>query len=229
MPNWCSNNLEVSGTKEDLDEFVNKFYASPANIRRQSHSDYKTWEPVVIEPGYYFWNIISPHDEVLDEYFSNGRDGLLDLHERLAVSNNWYEWNNRNWGTKWDISPDSSHFERNSDTTFTGWFDTAWSPPIPFVAAASARHPHLLFELDFVEESMDYAGTVVVRNGRIVSETEHTIDHDYRIEQNEYCSECSWLAECNGIEESYAEDARVCEMSEAEIERFAELHPISVE
>ena len=44
----------------------------------------------------------------------------------------WYEWCNENWGTKWDVSTEGLEFTDNGDGTATisGWFDSAWSPPI---------------------------------------------------------------------------------------------------
>lgn len=54
---------------------------------------------------------------------------------------NWYEWCNQNWGTKWDIcdpvisetswgkDPFWWHTDENHSFTFACW--TAWAPPIP--------------------------------------------------------------------------------------------------
>lgn len=44
---------------------------------------------------------------------------------------NWFDWNNRYWGTKWDLTDPVQHCERIDDHTIELHFDTAWSPPIP--------------------------------------------------------------------------------------------------
>lgn len=46
----------------------------------------------------------------------------------LSESENWYEWNVNNWGTKWDTEP--SNIDRIDEITLDLAFDTAWGPPI---------------------------------------------------------------------------------------------------
>ena len=40
---------------------------------------------------------------------------------------NWYDWNNENWGTKWDI--DEYDYDTDGDHEITLQFQTEWSPP----------------------------------------------------------------------------------------------------
>ena len=44
-----------------------------------------------------------------------------------SESENWYDWNVNNWGTKWDASV--HEWERRDDNTIWMTFDTAWAPP----------------------------------------------------------------------------------------------------
>jgi hypothetical protein len=44
-----------------------------------------------------------------------------------AENENWYSWNNSNWGTKWDAC-DLNDFKRE-DNKLSFTFNTAWSPP----------------------------------------------------------------------------------------------------
>ena len=39
----------------------------------------------------------------------------------------WFNWNIDNWGTKWDVSPDS--FDRYDTNSIVLSFETAWGPP----------------------------------------------------------------------------------------------------
>lgn len=46
-------------------------------------------------------------------------------------SDDWYEWNNENWGTKWDVGENDNnndYWNYDEDTDYFN-FDTAWSPP----------------------------------------------------------------------------------------------------
>jgi hypothetical protein len=62
----------------------------------------------------------------------------------------WYDWNCRNWGTKWDA--DFHGFEQPNARTLKYWFDTAWSPPEPWVETAHEQFPILTFKLDYTLE-----------------------------------------------------------------------------
>jgi len=49
---------------------------------------------------------------------------------------NWYEWNIKNWGTKWNAN--GIHFELREDELFMT-FETAWAPPMPWFHALCYR------------------------------------------------------------------------------------------
>ena len=55
------------------------------------------------------------------------------FHEFVPCPDNedWYSFNNANWGTKWDVG-DSGFTVEAGATTVTMTFDTAWSPPVAF-------------------------------------------------------------------------------------------------
>ncbi len=47
---------------------------------------------------------------------------------------NWYEWNSKNWGTKWSPLKDDTQFTRVNDNTITITFNCPWCAPIPLYA-----------------------------------------------------------------------------------------------
>jgi len=51
-------------------------------------------------PVFAFWNIIKPTD--MDTYYLQ-KDPNEDK-TVLFSGDNWYDWNVRNWGTKWDVA-----------------------------------------------------------------------------------------------------------------------------
>jgi hypothetical protein len=162
MPNWCHNTLEVSGSNDDIVPFVNRARRSPDE--RDQPLFFSNFIP---EPEY-------------DESQNN------------AALPDWWSWRIVNWGTKWEPnfeapfmalgSADSDPgMEKNKlllreradgEMFVTYEFDTAWSPPIPVVRAASEQHPNLHFRLTFGEPGGGYGGELVVAGGVIIHEEE---------------------------------------------------------
>ena len=72
---------------------------------------------------------------------------------------NWYEWCNENWGTKWDPEV-HLEFTDNGDGTasITGWFDTAWAPPIAAFESLSQDWDSWYIEMFYEEGGMCYVG-----------------------------------------------------------------------
>lgn len=74
---------------------------------------------------------------------------------------NWYDWNIKNWGTKWNAS-DSE--EKGGKITF----QTAWSPPVPVILATSKQFPKLEFVLRFWEGGAGFQGIFKARAGEVM-------------------------------------------------------------
>jgi hypothetical protein len=73
----------------------------------------------------------------------------------LDESENWYEWNVENWGTKWDAGLIDSY--RDEDNAIHISMETAWAPPI-------ALYEYLVeqgWEVDakYLEPGMGFGGT----------------------------------------------------------------------
>jgi len=130
MPNWCNNSITITG---------------PVDI---------------IKPLY-------------EQACSDADDetGLLDamhpmpkeLHDTTSPSDedNWYNWRVENWGTKWEVSSEGLEFEDNGDGTacLTGWFDSAWAPPInAYNHYLDRMEGAITLEASFYEPGMDFAG-----------------------------------------------------------------------
>lgn len=72
----------------------------------------------------------------------------------------WYWWNIRNWGTKWNNNQDKI-LDRDSKTQASGGFDTAWAPPEAWVRSVADKYHGLRFELEYEEPGMDFAGRFI--------------------------------------------------------------------
>lgn len=64
------------------------------------------------------------------------------------------------WGTKWDISLDGLEFTDNGQgrAMITGWFDSAWAPPIGAYERFCEANDDVSIEASYYEPGMDFAG-----------------------------------------------------------------------
>ena len=136
MPNWCRNILTINGDPQDLRNF---FLVGCSQGERviPDGPDNVTRTPILIPLQ--FANFV-PQPK-----FDN--DGA------------WYQWNIDNWGTKWDLDYETdATIETIDDGTLMYTFDTAWSPPTPWVEAVTALYPDLSFHLEYSEPGSGFIG-----------------------------------------------------------------------
>lgn len=113
-------------------------------------------------------------------------------------------WSDVNWGTKWDVSVEGWNpiqFIDESDTHLHLVFDTAWAPPTVYVLRLSEQLPNVRFEMAYSEQGMAFAGTVVIQNGQVQSETEVEVtwdkdwgDYDHEGDESEPQPSGEWAA-----------------------------------
>lgn len=68
----------------------------------------------------------------------------------------WYDWNISNWGTKWNAYCQS--IQDDGYGVFTLQFDTAWSAPLPVIAALREMFPDAEIYGSWLEEGHQSAG-----------------------------------------------------------------------
>ena len=201
MPNWVYNGLTAEGSESSvlkLKEQVGKPISVPV-------VDWKTNE-LKIEtndsPIFSYWNIIAPTDL---EAYPKQTDHSLD---KPYEGNDWYSWNNRNWGVKWDASnPYIGGEQANGENYVIQYnFESPWGIPDEALAELSSQYPDLLFTLSYEEET-GWGGEMEFLRGEVISESEYENmcrDCD-AIDQMEYCENdcgeicgnCHWLGEAN--------------------------------
>ena len=157
MPNWCLNNLSVTGSKAGITLFrkwlgedgftLQKIKPMPAELE-------KTTAP-------------NPHP---------GSKESKALVEKYG-SDNWYDWNVKNWGTKWDVEAEIN----DDDGLCMISFDSAWSPPIDAIAELSKQFPKLHFSLKYFEPGCVFAGEANCKAGKVNDNFyEGTDNEEYR-------------------------------------------------
>ena len=95
----------------------------------------------------------------LKEIIESDGEGLLEAIAPLGAE--WdYSKALEKWGTKWDISTEGLEYTDNGDGTaeITGYFDSAWSPPIEALHALSQDWDSCYIELLYEEPGMCFVG-----------------------------------------------------------------------
>ena len=149
MPNWCSNTLEISGNKEQLEIFKQK-----SIIKSGMDVDIFVMDGLITMP-----EELAKVEDITPEKKA----------ERIAKYgyDNWYDWRFENWGSKWDAQEPYITEEENGLTIN---FDTAWSPAIPYVKQVAKMLPDLIFDLYFMETGEWFAGRVTAKNEDITEQ-----------------------------------------------------------
>ncbi len=147
MPYHCTNELRVTGPKEDLDQF-----------RSDAATSKRAWDPedTATEPQPCLLNF-----EPGSPYPKEGEDGF----ELRGKNDKWFDWRVANWGTKWNAYYVTTNV---TDMGVTYNFTTAWSPPLEWLMAVTERYPTLKFMLAYFESGHNFCGVRVVANGNTI-------------------------------------------------------------
>lgn len=221
MPNWVYNFANISGKTEELKSFITK------------STEPRPYENGLAEDRMFsFWNFVAPPEDRLDEYF--GIHGWADGEQKGNTDTNWYNWNNENWGTKWDAGDTYlAEMDENADGTASIHisFQTAWSIPEPVMRAMVEQHPELRFEFS-CEEEQGWGADFVGENGEMEETKSWEIPNshaDYVDRDNEDGCACSWqededdwYADCPKTDKN--DPTRVVSIDEmnADFEKFAD-------
>lgn len=130
MPNWCNNTITIQGSTETIK---------------------KLWDDAHVGEDFGLLQAMAPMPAELE--------GTTAPSEEEGMPN-WWNWRVSNWGTKWDIDDEGLEYEDNGDGTasITGWFDSAWAPPIEAVSSFCDDMDGVSLELYYHESGMCFVG-----------------------------------------------------------------------
>ena len=133
MPNWCNNTITLTGPKEKITAIYAKAKKDDALLQQ-----------------------LKPMPDALEGTTSPApKEGKVQ--PLVDGFDNWYDWRVQNWGTKWDV--DMEGLELSDDgTTITGWFDSAWAPPIHAYEYFLTDNEDCSINSYYYEGGMDFAG-----------------------------------------------------------------------
>lgn len=179
MPNWCSNKLLIKPKSQSTDHLVqlqgdkgiedyNKFISTLKDNEfkfSQIISMPKELEGIITGSTLFEGKIIHSWREGKNKEIIPLSDIELQSYEKFGCTN-WYEFNTKHWGTKWDV--DASYTDSNYE--FTSYFDTAWSPPIRWALNVIKLFPNLEFNLYYSECGSPFYGERSIVNGVVINE-----------------------------------------------------------
>jgi hypothetical protein len=212
MPNWVYNGLTIEGNPEQVKSLIKQMNTPFVDsIKPNGDLSYSVTERKYSNPIFSFRNIIAPTD--LEAYHSI--PVFPEKFDMKFEGNDWYNFNNRNWGTKWDVAvsdedkySNTSIQESENGENYVVYynFETAWSRPLGAIEKLSAQYPTLLFTLSYEEET-GWGGEMEFLKGEIISSSEYdnmcrdcdaTDCLEYcENECGEICSVCHWLGEAD--------------------------------
>ena len=164
MPNYCTNNLTVTGDAKEIKRFHEAITAGEL----QAHEHFRILD-----------NLFPTPKELKDTtkgYYGEGTEEQIKQEEMNKAnlkkfgSPDWYEWNCKNYGSKW--SEFDGVFGQISDNEITATFMSAWSPIGEGIRNVSKQFPTLDFVLSYDEGGMAFCGGYAFRNGEIFADIE---------------------------------------------------------
>ena len=220
MPNWVYNGLTVEGNPDEVNKMITQLNKPFVNyIKTNGDLAYSVKEIKYPNPIFAFRNIYShlDHGVTEEEYQSqpphNPDSSFADFMK--FNTNDWYNFNCREWGVKWDVAV--SEEDKYSNTSIQEAdngenkvvyynFETPWSRPITALQKLSAQYPTLLFTLSYEEET-GWGGEMEILRGEVISESEYDnkcrdCDAEDEMEYcesdcGEICNACHWLGEAD--------------------------------
>ncbi len=116
MPNWCDNQITITGPNSVIDKIE--------KIVKEDDSHKNTG----------LLNFFKPMPKELEG--TTSPSSSADKPQPMVEGfDNWYDWRVENWGTKWEVCEfygvDRQHLNDSLDeSTISFAFSSAWSPPI---------------------------------------------------------------------------------------------------
>ena len=220
MPNWAFSKVTISGDYETVTEIKNRLatpYASPYNPEEMKQGVFLLWN--IIKPNNLeaylgkeqkaFDEIINADPELAElkepEPNSPDLESIMDkVIREMATSDNWYEWNCRNWGTKWEIGDKaileyelpSYHADDSTHLELGYRMESAWAPPYEAINKLAEQYPDITINLSSIDESDCWAMSAQWIDGKMFYEQDEDITHNFGMDLRGYCNlEC-----CNEYE-----------------------------
>lgn len=118
------------------------------------------------------------------EEFQSDIAGIM---AEMQVGMDWYNWNVRNWGTKWELSDVSLD---RTDRELTYYMESAWSPPVEAINNLAKQYPTLTFTIKSLDENSCFACELGWTKGEQSYDLDLPITHEVYVDMRGYCWAC---------------------------------------
>ena len=160
MPNWCDNQITISGDKSVIDK-IEKI------VREEEKSDIG------------FLQFLHPMPKELEDTTA---DGSKDK-EMLAKHghSDWYSWRTDNWCTKWEVNEFYGVDRNGLSISFA--FSSAWAPPTGaythFITSMAEKNLDVSLKAYYYEGGCDFAGCWDNGDDECISPSDYKSDDEY--------------------------------------------------
>jgi len=171
MPNYCWNKMTIVGLDDETqhkfaslleeDKWIKTLVPCPAELLGDNYSVTKQADIRVQD----WFKKLTPEEQ--QERLSKAlTDEEVQRRMDLYGASEGYEWEYKNWGTKWG---DLNLAEGASidDGVLTLTFETAWNPAFDAYESISRLYPEAVFYLTYIETGWDFAGVSAFANGSV--------------------------------------------------------------
>lgn len=117
--------------------------------------------------------------------FSPSQEYLQYLTQKFGATN-WYGFNLKNYGCKWDVSLDDIHVDGDS---IEFYFNSPWGPPLEFFKFLGRQGFDV--DLNYEESGVQFCGTLSVIKGN--ESEEYYEGEDYQVRQLQNGEEINYL------------------------------------
>lgn len=170
MPNWCSNNLLICGTKEKIKEIervINNFYEfyyEKEVCEKDGHKVLRkpNGDPMGLlyyckpEPDYTVTPVPKTFPEVTAKYAKTEEEReKIMKNEPTIRKDSWWDWRVQNWGCKWEINAEIANVD---DESISIYFDSPWGPPIEAYDALLKHDGIESIEANYYESGCAFGG-----------------------------------------------------------------------
>jgi hypothetical protein len=171
MPTWCSQFVEVRGEEKEIKRMINSFRVDKST--RGKYEEESGWDinqlfPVPDELAE------TPHASIIPEWSQEEKDLWLKnkQEENLAKfgARDWYEWQIKNYGTKWGasyIQIDEEALSNCSDS-FSFKFESPWCTCPGLMAKVSSLFPSVLIGIHAIEQMNMFAVWETYHDGEMI-------------------------------------------------------------
>jgi len=179
MPNWVYNTVSIEGEAEKVTALQTRLAAPYKGVDTGEMN---------------YLNLIAPPDEHWEEY----NCGPVSLDDKKANAYNWYDWNMKHWGVKWNAcSGDGANVQEspNGNLYLTLRFESPWGPPVGIMEALFEVCQEQGLDLDwYLEEEQGWGEEWETVEGRFVMVKSWDIPSSHADHKNIHSEcVCSWL------------------------------------